>query len=241
MSDNCQGQKGQDLIWDYYQNESPESFEGSRARLHVLLSRIKPSQVVLNIGCGTGMFEEQALARKIDIHSLDPSERSIRQLREALHLGDKAQVGYIQQLPFSDAYFDVVVVSEVLEHLTPAVTQAGLEEIRRVLKPGGRILGTVPSREDFRAQIAVCPCCGKRFHKWGHEQSFDPEKMERLLGEYFCTVRVMERPIVPWSTLNWKGKCFGMAKALLWKLGIHGSNENLVFEGSAPAANRHAQ
>src|SRR5580765_3228539 len=123
MSDNCQSQKGQDLIWDYYQNESPESFDGSRDRLQVLLARIDPAQVVLNIGCGSGIFEGLALARKIDIHSLDPSERSIGQLREALHLGDKAQVGYIHQLPFSDSFFDVVVVSEVLEHLTTEVTK----------------------------------------------------------------------------------------------------------------------
>src|SRR2546421_9448514 len=116
MSNISQGQKGQDLIWDYYQNESPETFDGSRARLELLISRIQPSQVALNIGCGSGIFENLALARKIDIHSLDPSERSIGQLREALHLGDKAKVGYIQQLPFPDSYFDVVVVSEVLEH-----------------------------------------------------------------------------------------------------------------------------
>jgi ubiquinone/menaquinone biosynthesis C-methylase UbiE len=234
MSDNCQSQKGQDLIWDYYQNESPETFDGSRDRLQVLLSRMKPGQVALNIGCGSGMFERLALAKRIDIHSLDPSERSIGQLREALHLGDKAKVGYIQQLPFSDSHFDVVVVSEVLEHLNDAVTKAGLEEIRRVLKPGGRILGTVPSREDLRAQTAVCPHCGEKFHKWGHEQSFDPERMGHLLEDYFCAVRVVERPIVPWKILNWKGKCVGAIKVLLWRLGIHGSNENLVFEGAKP-------
>ena len=240
MRDNCQGQKGQDLIWDYYQNESPESFDGSQARLQILLSRIKPSQVALNIGCGSGIFEGRALARQIDIYSLDPSERSIRQLRDNLHLGDKAQVGYIQQLPFPDSFFDAVVVSEVLEHLTPEVTKAGLEEIRRVLKPGGRILGTVPSREDLRAQIAVCPCCGKKFHKWGHEQSFNPEKMERSLSAYFGGVRVQERPIVPWNILNWKGRIVGAVKWLLWKLGVHGSNENLVFEGSKPLSNSGA-
>ncbi len=235
MSEERQSQQGQDLIWDYYQNESPESFEGSRTRLHSLVSRIEPSQVALNIGCGTGILERLALARNIDIYALDPSERSIGQLRETLNLGDKARVGYIQQLPFSDSFFDAVVVSEVLEHLNPEVTQAGLQEIRRVLKPGGRILGTVPSREVLSAQVAVCPCCGKRFHKWGHAQSFDPEKMRRLLRNYFRAVRVIERPFVPWSILNWKGKCVGLFKLLLWKVGIHGSDENLVFEASKPS------
>jgi SAM-dependent methyltransferase len=237
MSDNSPGQKGQDLIWDYYQNESPETFETSRARLQLLISRIEPPQVALNIGCGTGIFEKLALERKIDIYSLDPSERSIGQLREALHLGDKARVGYIDQLPFSDAHFDVVVVSEVLEHLTPAVTKDGVEEIRRVLKPGGRILGTVPSREDLSAQMSLCPCCGKRFHKWGHEQRFDREKMKRLLGERFSSVSVVERPIVPWRILNWKGKSVGTVRMLLWRLGSHGADENLVFEGTKPLNN----
>src|SRR5262245_66504971 len=106
MTDNSESQRGQDLIWDYYQNESPEAFEGSRARLRLLVSRIRPSQVALNIGCGSGIFEGLALARKIDIYSLDPSERSIKQLRDALHLGDKARIGYIQQMQFSASYFD---------------------------------------------------------------------------------------------------------------------------------------
>src|SRR6266566_6868919 len=221
MNDGGRSQRGQDLIWDYYQNESPETFDVSRTRINHLIRRLDPRSKVLNIGCGTGIFERAALNRGIDIYSLDPSERSIGHLREALHLGDKAKVGYIQQLPFSDSYFDVVVVSEVLEHLTAAVTKSGLEEIRRVLKPGGRILGTVPSREDFRAQMAVCPSCGKKFHRWGHEQRFDPETMECLLGNHFSGVRVVERPIIPWSILNWKGKYVGMVQTLLWKLGNH--------------------
>src|SRR6266487_642833 len=176
---------GQDLIWDYFQNEAPESFEGSRARLRHLIQKLGSSQVVLNIGCGSGIFERLALAEEIDIYSLDPSEKSIEYLRETLRLGEKARVGYIQALPFSDSHFDVVIVTEVMEHLSPSVMTAGLAEIRRVLKHGGRILGTVPSRENLKEQMVVCPCCGKRFHKWGHEQSFDPEKMKRTLDVYF--------------------------------------------------------
>src|ERR1051326_7231251 len=155
LSDISQAQRGQDVIWDYYQNESPETFEGSRARVRLLLSRIPPSRVILNVGCGSGLFEEMALAKKVEVYSLDPSERSIRKLRQTLGLGDRAQAGYIEKIPFADSSFDVVVVSEVIEHLTPEVTRAGLREILRVLKPGGSILGTVPSREDLRDRKSV--------------------------------------------------------------------------------------
>ena len=221
----------QDLIWDYFQNEAPESFEGSRARLRYLAQKLNRSQVVLNIGCGSGIFEKLALAQGVEIYSLDPSERSIQHLRETLGLGDRARVGYIQALPFSDSHFDVAVITEVLEHLSPSVMVAGLAEIRRVLKHGGRILGTVPSRENLKEQVVVCPGCGKRFHKWGHEQSFDAERMQRILAEHFDAVRIVERAFISWAALNWKGKSAAVLKLMLWKLGVHGSNENLVFEG----------
>lgn len=121
---------GQGRIWDYFQNEAPESFAGSRARLEYLVRRIAAPQRVLNIGCGSGILEELAVAKGIEIYSLDPSERAIRRLRETLRIGDRARVGYIQELNFPAAHFDVVVVSEVFEHLTVEAMVVGLVENR---------------------------------------------------------------------------------------------------------------
>ena len=232
MPDTGRHSGGQELIWDYFQNEAPESFEGSSARLRFIADRIRQPARVLNIGCGTGIFERLALSRGHDVHSLDPSDKSIQQLRSRLNLGEKAKTGYIQNIPFPDAAFDVVVVSEVLEHLTPEITRLGLADIRRVLKPGGRIIGTVPSREDLRQQAVVCPCCGKKFHRWGHEQSFDGPGMRALLSEFFIVTRMVERPFVPWRTLNSKGRTIATMKMVLWRLGSHGSNENIFFEAT---------
>lgn len=232
---------GQELIWDYFQNEAPDSFEGSSARLRFLSERIRPTECVLNVGCGTGIFERLALARGNDVYSLDPNEKSIQHLRTQLNLGEKAKTGYIQNMPFADSFFDVVVVSEVLEHLTSEVSRQGLADIRRVLKPGGRIIGTVPSREDLRQQMVVCPCCGQKFHRWGHEQSFDVPKMRTALAELFAVTTVIERPFSAWRTLNWKGKIMSALKSGLWRLGCHGSNENVFFEAIKPAVNRGAQ
>jgi len=225
---------GQELIWDYFQNKAPESFDGSRARLQHLMKSIGRPHVVLNIGCGSGIFEKLALAEGIDIYSLDPSEKSVQKLRQTLQLGDKAKVGYIQSIPFPESHFDIVVVSEVLEHLTPEVMTQGLAEIRRVLKPGGRVLGTVPSRENLEDQIVVCPCCGKRFHRWGHEQTFEPEKLRRALCDYFVSARTSARPFIAWSALNWKGKIVSAIKFLVCILGVHGSNQHVVFEAVKP-------
>ena len=219
----------QSLLWDYYQNEAPELFVQSDARLRYLARRIQPGGRVLNIGVGTGIFEEIAVKRGLDVYSLDPSESTIAMLRRRFHSDEKARTGYSQNIPFHDGFFDSVVISEVVEHLTPGESELTLKEIARVLAPGGRILGTVPAREDLKAQLMVCPHCGGHFHRWGHLQSFDPHRIAALLSPYFRVEAVRQRPFHNWSHMNRKGKMAGSAKMLLYYLGIHGSNENIFF------------
>jgi SAM-dependent methyltransferase len=224
----------QDIIWDYYQNEAPESFDQSWGRQAFLVrkARVSPRPKVLNIGVGTGIFEELALARGFDVYSLDPSPHSIEVLRSRLGLGeDHAKVGYSQSIPFPDGCFNVVVMSEVLEHLADDVLHQTLGEVHRVLASGGHFMGTVPAREDLDANMVICPHCGERFHRWGHLQRFDIARMRALLAERFEVEELEERFFVTWSRLNWKGKLSSFAKVALLRLGVHGSNETLYFRG----------
>ncbi len=50
---------------------------------------------------------------------------------------NRAQVGFSQNIPFPDSQFDVVIMTEVLEHRTDDVLNATLGEVKRVLKPRG--------------------------------------------------------------------------------------------------------
>ncbi len=227
-STDLPGRGAQDRIWDYYQNDAAESFAGSRARLAYLARQPGPSAKVLDIGVGSGVFEKLAAARGLDIYALDPSERSIESLRVALGLGDRARVGYSTEIPFPDGFFDAVVVSEVLEHLDDDVLARTIDEIERVLAPGGLLLGTVPARERLADQTVVCPDCGARFHRWGHMQSFDVTRVRRLLAR-FDVERVEERLFVTWSILNWRGRVAAATQLALHRLGARGSNRNVVF------------
>ena len=198
-----------------------------------MLKNIKPGTRVLNIGVGGGILEKIALSKNIDIYSLDPSEKSIKKLQE-LMAKDKAKVGYSQNIPFSNNYFDVVVMSEILEHLTDEVIAKTLKEVNRILKKGGKFIGTVPYNENLNEQIVICPNCGEKFHRWGHVQSFDKLKMSKLLESYFSNVVVFPKMFISWNALNWKGKITTIIIYLFYLVGIKKNELNLYFEGIKP-------
>src|SRR5690349_13372121 len=164
---------GQDVIWEHFQNEGAAAFGGADPRLEFLVRRLRPGERVLDVGVGSGVLERLATDKGVEIWGLDPSERSIDQLRDKLRMGERAQVGYGQEMPFPDNQFDAVVMTEVLEHLDEDTRTKTLCEVRRVLKPGGRLLGTVPARERLEDSEVVCPNCTHHFHRWGHHASFD--------------------------------------------------------------------
>jgi len=184
----------------------------------------------LNIGLGSGIFEKLCLESGIDIHTLDPDSEAILRISQELARTDKMKPGYSQSIPWPEIYFDVVVMSEVLEHLDDKTLDTSIREAWRVLKNGGRFIGTVPAHEDLRELTVVCPDCGSTFHRWGHLQSFDAGRLNNLLSESFASIRVNEQLFVSWNTLNWKGKFLSGIKYALYTLGVHGSGENLYFQ-----------
>jgi len=159
----------QDKIWDYYQNEGliHDAFAGN-INQRLIIRHLKARENVLNIGMGSGAFERLALSRKLNIHVVDPNERSITRLRTEFALGDRVRVGSAQSIPFNDDRFDAVVMSEVLEHLDNEALLAALKEVLRVLRPGGLLWTSVPYREDLNEFMVACPKCGEVFHRFGH-------------------------------------------------------------------------
>jgi SAM-dependent methyltransferase len=216
-------------IWDYFQNEGADSFRGARPRLTYLAGLLPRGADVLDIGVGDGTFERIAAARGLNVHVLDPDPKAIERARTELGLGDRAQTGLGQALPWPDGSFDAVVISEVLEHLDDTTLRATLVEARRVLRPTGILIGTVPADEALDEQRVVCPDCGRRFHRWGHEQTFTPSRIGGLLKESFGSVDVRRRWFVAWGLLNWKGRAQAVARKSLSLVGVWGSGHNLVF------------
>jgi ubiquinone/menaquinone biosynthesis C-methylase UbiE len=222
-------QSSQDRIWHYYQTEHPEAFDGSAARLKYLATYVQPKSKVLNIGVGNGLFEEFAERRGGIVHALDPSEAAIAKLRDTYGSDSSFRVGHIQEIPFPAEQFDLVVVSEVLEHLDERTLEAALPELARVLSAEGMLIGTVPAREDLKTQTMKCPHCGRLFHRWGHMQSFDRGTLANILSAHFRLLNVTELQFTAWDCLNWKGKIIALMQRTLRLIGVRGSNENLFF------------
>jgi SAM-dependent methyltransferase len=206
----------QGRIWAFHQNENVDSFDGAAPRLQCLaraVFRLARRQrlihpAVLNIGVGNGYLEQLILRDGGDAYSVDPDERALTRLAGK---GVKCQVGTIEDLPFGDEELDFVVVSEVLEHLDDAQRSRGLTEIRRVLKVGGYVLGTVPHRENLQQNMTICPHCGEVFHRWGHKKTFDVQSIARELAPHFQIERVTRTAFVSFS----RGSTLAWAKSLV--------------------------
>lgn len=100
---------------------------------------------ILDAGCGDAAFLGRlAEAGYTNLTGIDYSERAInfaRLLAPSVHF----RVGDLVRLPFEDGDFDTIFCIETVEHLIPDTIPGILAEFKRVLKPGGRLVITVPS------------------------------------------------------------------------------------------------
>ncbi len=97
---------------------------------------------VLDAGCGSGLLASALRANGAQVTGFDGSPAMVELARNRLGAGVDIQVADLAEpLPFDDAEFDDVVASLVLHYL--ADWDAPLAEMRRVLRPGGRLLLSV--------------------------------------------------------------------------------------------------
>lgn len=95
---------------------------------------------ILDVGCGTGA-NLMMLSKYGDAEGVDISEDALAFCRERGL--DKVRLGAGEELPYDDGAFDLVTALDVVEHMDDDL--AGLKEMRRVLRPGGRVLLFVPT------------------------------------------------------------------------------------------------
>ena len=173
-----------DRIQSFYPAESTAKFEplvehgvrlGAKMRVKSFVGDLPPGSKVLDIGCGRGVMLRSLLDLGHEAHGVEITPEAASgadpgaQIRIAPEL---AKAGYEENT------FDAVIMWHVLEHL-PHPEQT-LVEIRRILRPGGRLILAVPNFGSLQSQRTA----NDWFHLDlpRHLYHFTPETLQRLLA-----------------------------------------------------------
>jgi ubiquinone/menaquinone biosynthesis C-methylase UbiE len=153
-------------------------------RVTLDLAQLKTGDKVLEIGCGTGTLTLAAKARvgaSGEATGIDIAPEMIAVAgRKAARKGADIsfQLGNIENIPFPDHRFDVVICSFMIFHMPDAVRRKGLKEIYRVLKSGGQLFVidmALPEKPWQRRFVQM---------HLGHMMQHDVRELAPVLKEY---------------------------------------------------------
>jgi ubiquinone/menaquinone biosynthesis C-methylase UbiE len=118
------------------------------------LKKIKPGNIVLDVGCGTATLLEKIVRNGVKCFYIG-IDVSFPSLKKREHLLAKGSFKLIQgdltkDLRFDDNFFNVVICSEVIEHFKEEAGKHLLKEIYRVMKPNGCFLITTTTSPSDR-------------------------------------------------------------------------------------------
>jgi SAM-dependent methyltransferase len=195
------GADGRSEVAQYYDrywgaDEEPY-YELDPALSRLVLDRVGPQTRVLDVGCGTARSYAPELARRASSYTgVDVSATAVEAARAAGL--DTRVIDDAAALPVPDGSFDQVVCIEVLEHLFAPDRAAA--EIRRVLRPGGRLVASAPNVAYWRLRAMLATgtwnplgdeLSAEQPWRDPHIRFFTPATMERMLRlAGFAEVRV---------------------------------------------------
>lgn len=96
---------------------------------------------ILELGCGTGVFTSEFIKKGMPLISFDISYELLKSAQDKGRV-NKILVGDVESIPFGDETFDFIIGISILHHLD---IDRALEEIKRVLKKGGKIILSEPN------------------------------------------------------------------------------------------------
>jgi SAM-dependent methyltransferase len=165
-------------LWERLpQGLEPPYFE---LRRRFLREHVRPRDRTLDLGCGDGRFTGLLAAVGARPIGADVAEAALRHARATYPEIEFVLVPVDGRLPLEDGAFDVVWASEVIEHV--ADTARWLSEVRRVLRPGGRLLLTTPNHP----RLAILSGGLERYADplSDHLHLYTQKSLRRLLEEF---------------------------------------------------------
>ena len=178
-----------------------------------IVSRLRPGECVLDVGCGSGEMAQRMKARGCAVVGIELSSEKAAKARAFC---DEVLIGNVESmsLPFEPASFDVIVLSNILEHLhDPGAT---LRRLAPLLRPTGRILVDLPNVAHWGVRLRLLR------GRWDYEDAgildrthlrFYTRKTAREMLEQ-TGFEILEQDIIPdvplfrykqrWAHLNYR-------------------------------------
>ena len=140
------------------------------------VSEIEVNGKFLDIGCACGDTLEIARDMGADVYGIELNPNSVEMCKAK---GLNVYRGTLEDAPYPDSYFDVIWMSQVVEHFaSPAYS---LKTVNKLLKPGGRVYIFCPNAGSYLSGLF-----GKYWHGWHipfHYYTFTPATIKRLATE----------------------------------------------------------
>lgn len=198
-------------IWDYYSSNPSirNQYFGFKAGKHVIkeITRnmdIRKLDKILDFSCGPGDLLDALLPLlkgNQKAYGVDISLSSVDLVNERFK-DDNNFAGAELLENFSKIYqggmFDLIISTEVVEHLNDSDLEQMLQEAKRTMKKGGYLVITTPNDEDREANKTICPDCGCIFHRWQHQRSFTAESLKNELKKHSFVTRSIRA--VAWAS-----------------------------------------
>ena len=173
-----------DFMWD---TECEGKYVGTHegySRVRGLLDRVPEGSNVMELGCNSGglmkalMKERYCFCKGVDISAVHvaTARRKSLMVTEAPAENTKEP----------DGKFDAVIASELLEHVFEP--SAVIEEAHRILRPGGKLVGSVPHKRSLNSKK------GDVSNHHYHCRVFTEHTLTQLLSPYFGSIEIENVP-----------------------------------------------
>ncbi len=135
------------ILKNFLSSEIDPAFAKRAEIIFKNIEKYKPKKV-LDVGCGRGFYIKSLTFYKFikEIHGIDINKNYLNQAKKIITNDERISLKLktIYKTDYPNNYFDLIIASEVLEHLKN--DQNALKEIRRILKPKGKLIITVPQK-----------------------------------------------------------------------------------------------
>ncbi len=176
-----------------YRSKKASKIRRSLGRVKRLMRASPPGKKFLDIGCNIGYMVAAAHQAGLEAHGIDIDESAIATARQSFPEAGHFETISIQDLAARGDTFDIVYMSEVIEHVRDP--DSFIAAAARVMRPGGLLYITAPDGAHFAVP--------KNFADWGmvcppeHLTFFSRAGMKKMLSRHGLTVERFQLAFKP--------------------------------------------